>query len=181
MNIETIATMEPETNTRQILSLDTKDGKRFLRKVIRDNEQASWNQGWIIRARREDGWRLSFDRTIAGKVGQPDLNVSVVTDYRIPSRGKWGAHSSFSDDKPVTIHEPNYLTATTHRTNSMAFFIAEGWRLELCTNRGSTNSSRHGIGFIELQAYKNHYLAPVTIDQTTVINGQVVCSGIFHR
>ena len=50
------------TSTNQFISIDSKEGKAFLRKVARSWHE--WRQEWHFRASAETDWKITFSRTV---------------------------------------------------------------------------------------------------------------------
>jgi hypothetical protein len=168
---------ETAAHTSQAIDTSTKDGRKFLQKVIRDNNASGWRGGWSAYASGETDWFVEFRRNVEGEIGCPDVWVTVRTSETVRRCGKTGSHRTFSDAEPVTIPEPVRLSSTSNsRTNQIARALLDGHTVEIEISRGSTNSSQHGIGFIHLQI-SQYPAGSVTLDTTTFVHGKCVCSG----
>jgi hypothetical protein len=167
-------------HTYQAVDIATKDGRKFLQKVIRDNNApvGRWGRGWSAYASGETDWKIEFRRNVEGEKGCPDVWVTVRTSETVRRSGKTGSHRTFSDAEPVYIPEPVRMSSTSNsRTNQIARALLDGHTVEIELSRGSTNSSQHGIGFIHLQISQQYPGGSVTLDTTTFVHGKCVCSG----
>jgi hypothetical protein len=176
----TMATCE---STYQSVALATKEGKAFLRKVLRDNERAGWSDGWTADARESDGWRVDFSRTIKGETGEPDASVNVRTDLVVMLSGKTGAEvASFSDSRPVCVPRPKRLFMHGSDATALVSLLIHGAdRLTIHSSSGSTSSSEHGLAFAHLgvRVHGEQY-SEVQVGGTTVYKdgGRIVSGSI---
>jgi len=168
-------------STYQSVDLASKEGKAFLRKVLRDNDNSGWSDGWNANARSCDDWRLDFSRTIRGKVGEPDVAVNVRTDLTVSLSGKTGpAVQSFHHSKPVCVPTPRRLFLHGTDTSALVALLLRGTdRLTICSSGGSTSSSEHGLAFIHLDAkLSDERYSTVQVGGTTVYkDGHRLVSG----
>lgn len=165
--------------TRQTIQLASKEGKAFLRKVIKHNATCSMREDWSLRASPATDWKVVFERTIPGEVGEPDEEVIVTTDQVVTIYGKTGAVKSFDDSQEVIVCEPRRVNLNGE-TPLAAKLLLDGFSLEVHCSSGSTSSSRHGLSFYTLTARNrelSHY--SLTIGGETVAkDGQQILSSV---
>lgn len=165
--------------TFTICKLETPEGKKFLRRVIRENESLGWDECWSCRAHTGTDWRLEFTRTIKGEVGDPERTVTVRTDMVVRIDYKAGDKQSFSDSKPVYLigctgiwlrgSELSVLCNLLRGTNPRVWVVGSA---------GSTSSSQHGLSFYDLHVGNKELGGDVCVGHGTVaVNGRRVCSG----
>lgn len=140
-------------STIQLTSIDSKDGKAFLRRVVRHNAGCTWNEEWRAYAGPRTEWRLSFMRTIKGETGSPDQSVDVLTDcvVRQPGERKLGVVKTFDDCDGVQVCTPRGLHLGQTDAATVAKMICEGSKLSIRASAGSTHSSKHGLAFYTLE------------------------------
>lgn len=170
------------TVTLQRVELDTKEGKRFLRRVIRENEELRCNEMWSVDACPAQGWKLRFYRTVKGDIGDPDREVEVMTDETvgIPRESECGEVKAFEDSQPVIIPHPTRLWLNMSPVSTLAEHLAKGGKVRIEASAGSTTSSCSGLAFLTLDLTsrcKTGRTSCVTLSQTVFINGRTVCSG----
>lgn len=164
-----------------VLATDTKhtiEGKsardKFLRKVLRED-------GWSMIARESEDWQITFRRTIKGKPGDPDAKVIVTLEDKISVVGQWGNRRSFSDCEEVEVPRPTYAHLS-HESQTLATFLLAGSHILISGSSGSTNSSKHGLAFVSLEATVNKGADTVTIgSQSVYVHGRSVCLGSVGR
>ena len=165
-------------STYQSVELDSKEGKAFLRKVIRHNTDSNYDNAWRIHASATTDWRLEFRRTIKGAIGEPDEDITVRTDSKVglPSDSKTGREvQSFHDSKPVWVCRPTRIFLNGE-TTGVARLLLDGYRLEIQASAGSTPSSQHGISIYSVEAH-NHkygYYGYGIGGETLAINGRAI-------
>ena len=165
------------TDTFQTVSIDTPAGRRLLRRIAGRS-----GEGWRFRADDSTGWRVVFSREIDGAPGDPRVTVTVETDAEIYVDGhRTGpAVQSFDDCEPVTVPAARYVSGWGGACRTAAYLLADGWRLSVDHSAGSVSSSRHGLAFVRLEAYRPGGMISATIDTTTFVHGSPVCSGSVH-
>lgn len=136
------------TTTHQTVSLDSKEGKAFLRKVRR--ARLPWPEEWCLHASPETDWKVVFSRTVKGDVGEPDSYVSVATDSLVVVYGESGTVKSFSDSEPVVVPAATVARLSGADVRTAAKLLLDGWRFVVTQSAGSTSSSRHGLAFLSL-------------------------------
>lgn len=140
--------------TRSKIQIESKDGKKFLRRVMSDAVKLSYDERWQARANSETEWKIEFSRTVKPKsVGDPEDLIVVETDCKVslPSDHKIGMVKSFSDSKEVMVRRPTRLWLNGE-TPLLARLMAEEWRFEIVATGGSTSSSEYGLSFYYLYA-----------------------------
>lgn len=178
-----------EQSTVQSVSLDSKEGKAFLRRVVRENDKLSWDEAWSAWGRAEyasDGyarWTLEFTREVKQGIGLPDLRITVVvTD---PPIGYTGPLSSGVEDtrtldqyeKPVFVHRPNRFILHRGDCGAFAELLERGWKCHVVATRGSISSSEFGMSFYYVDMNKNHYRGVTVGGQTVAANGKRIVHG----
>lgn len=136
--------------TYQAISIDSKAGRAFLRKVARSTG-LPWSEEWSLHASEDTDWHVVFQRRITGDVGEPDQYVEVSTDSVVTFSGRTGTFRTFSDSEEVTVPHCTRVSLSGQDCRTAAKFLADGgWRLCVTHSGGSTSSSKHGLGFIHL-------------------------------
>jgi len=184
-----ISTVETVSVTVQSVDVETKEGKQFLRRVIRENSRGSWGDGWTGHASPESDWRLELRKTIKGEIGEPEQLVIVRTDVELKPRGKYGEQHEYGDTAEPTVDIPSVRRAYLACSDMTlaASMLIDGWRLQIDCHRGSQSSKAHGLGFTELTAYRilkvgreQYPSANVVISSNVSVNGRTVCGGTFN-
>jgi len=159
-------------DTYQSVEIESKEGKRFLRQVIRDCD-------WRERASAGTDWRVEVSRTIKGATGQPDTTVTVRTDAVVGKSGKLGLVQAFSDSKPVQVVAPSAMFCWNTESAVLAKMLLDGSRLTICASSGSTHSSQLGLAFYRLEATISGcaYGSVVVGCETVSKDGQTIISG----
>lgn len=163
------------TDTITRLDLSTPEGKRFLRRVA-----TRPGEDWHFRAEASDGWRVNFWRRAKPEAaGDSEVNITVDTDETILVQGRTGLVKSFSDSSEVIVPSARRAHAWGVDCRTIAALLAEGWKLEVYHNSGSTSSSHHGLAFLSLQMYRRTKTGEqaVTIGDSTFKDGQQIISG----
>ena len=172
------------TTTMQRIELDSKDGKKFLRRIVRDNDKVNWDEEWRAHAASDTEWKLRFYRTQKGEIGDADAEIEVQTGETIglPGKRSIGNVLSFDDAEPVYVAPPKRLHLSGRDAATVAQFIADGYTIKIEASAGSSNSSRHGLAFYYVLMTKRHadtgrYVTVQLYDHTVTKDGQVLCSG----
>lgn len=163
-----------ETSTRQTVAIDSQDGRKLLRGIMRNPDQ------WRGRADDSTGWNLHFVRTIPGDVGEPDTTVTVATDCQLKPFGKTETTETI-DGQTVTVRIPECKRIHFDRYHiaMVCRLLADRWTLDARYSFGSLNTSALGIGYHSITAHpdkSNHYQY-VTVDTTTFQHGRKLTSG----
>lgn len=140
--------------TRSRIQVESKEGKRFLRRVMADAVKLSSDERWQARASTETEWCVEFSRTVKPKqVGDPEDLIVVETDCKVslPSENNTGMVKAFEDAKPVRVQRPVRIWMNGE-TPLLARLMAEGWNLEVVATPGSTSSSEYGLSFYYVYA-----------------------------
>jgi len=126
------------TTTTQRTELGSKEGKKFLRRIVRENDKFNWDEEWRAHAASDTDWQLRFYRTQKGEVGDADAEIEVQTDASIglPGKRSLGDVLSFDDAEPVYIASPKRLHLSGRDAATVAQFIADGYTM----GWGSTTS-----------------------------------------
>ena len=156
------------TTTHQTISSD-KDRAKLLRRVMRES-------GWSMSANAGDDWQVVFRRTISGKPGDPDLEVTVRLEDRVAIVGKWGDQRSFHDSEIVYVPKPTRVWLHYASAQTAAKFLLSGSKFTICGSAGSTSSSKHGLAFVSLDALVGHDQIIIG-DQSVYVHGRMVCCG----
>jgi hypothetical protein len=168
------------TVTNQTVSINSKEGKSLLRKIVRHPLAAFRDGEWHLRANDATEWHVEFWRRVPGEIGEPDRTVTVSTDAVVCLEGRTGSVKPFDDAAVVTVPQCRYVHLWGSDCATAARLLLDGWRLVACHSSGSTSSSLHGLAFIRLQAEKRdtHHWATVGIGTETVfVNGTRVIVG----
>jgi hypothetical protein len=163
--------IERKSSARQTIETD-KDREKFLRRVIRED-------GWMIKATADADWRVEFHRTIKGNAGDPDVLIVVQLDDKITLGGKFGTYRSFSDSYEVIIPQPRQMHLQYSDVAIAAKLMLAKAHFVISGSAGSTNSSKYGLGFVELVAIlKECHGGSVGVGhQSVYVNGRMVISG----
>lgn len=164
-----------------------KEWKKFMRRVIRDNEKFDHKESWKIEAdERNTSQKVTFYRYCKpAQIGDPEVRITIDTDMPLSMRcsrafsGGWGEGKPFDDAKPVYLPKPRgFMVTSSYDVSTIADAMSRGWRLKVSGERGSTNSSEYGLGFYRLNLVSRHgNFSEVTVDSTVTINGRVVIAG----
>jgi hypothetical protein len=140
--------------TLQRVQAASKEGKAFLRRVIRDSQDSSRDSDWTVSANEATEWQLKFYRTIKGTIGNPDAEVEVQTDIAVgyPNDRMFGRVKSFSDSAEVYVPRITRLCVHGMDVAVIATFVLDGSSLHMEASAGSTSSSEHGLAFYSLTA-----------------------------
>lgn len=161
------------TDTFSTVDIDTPTGRGFLRRVARESREE-----WHLMAEAGDGWRVSFWRRVPGsRPGDCDATVTVETTATVSVDGRTGAVAPFSDADTVTVPAARRVHCFGGECRTAAALLAGGWRLAVEHSAGSTTSSRHGLAFLRLEAYRNGYTESVTIGEAVFKDGDQIISG----
>lgn len=169
------------TTTNQSITIDSKEGRAFLRKVARSRHE--WREEWQFRASPETDWKVTFSRTVAGEVGEPDSYVTVETDAVVCRRGNTGLVKCFHDSDEVVVPEARVARLSGADARTAATLLLDGWRFEVSQSSGSTSSSKHGLAFLSLHVERRGCRANDNWDSleigvaSVLVNGQFVVRG----
>ncbi len=166
-------TATPETTTRQTVELDSKDGKKILRQIVKDSED------WRGLANDSTGWNLELTRTIRGAIGEPDITVRIQTDLNLKPHGNLEYTNTHNGETyRVTVPACRRIWLDAFYLSTACQLLLDGWQIDAKYSHGSLNTDRHGISYHILSAYKRpNYYRNVTISQTVFINGRQMTSG----
>lgn len=157
--------------TMQKIEIATKDGKKFLRKVMRED-------GWDCYARKAEGWTLTFRKEIKAKqVGDPDSQILVETDCILGERGNTGRTQAFHDAEPVDVPAATRMRLSTGDTSLMAKLLMADMKPVISYSAGSVHSSRHGLAFVSLRMTDRLTYGGVSFGETIYKDGQVLTIG----
>ena len=170
-------TVQPSTFT--ICHIDTPDGNKFLRKVVRENESLDSREAWCCRAHTGTNWKLEFIRTIKCEIGDPERTVTVMTDVEVRVDYKAGEKQSFSDSKPVYLIGCTGIWLNSYDLPVLCNLLRQkNCRVWVTGHAGSSSSSQHGLSFYDLQVKTSDLGGNVHIgNQTVAVNGRQVISG----
>lgn len=158
------------TNTQHRIETDT-DRAKFLRRLLREDN-------WTMHARASEDWQIVFCRTIKGKPGDPDVDITVRIKDKVSCVGKWGPQRSFSDSQEVIVPKPDRVWLTYGAVHTAAKFLLDGSHFIICGSAGSSSSSEHGLAFVSLQATMKGGRDTVEIGhQSVYVHGRMVCCG----
>jgi hypothetical protein len=165
--------------TRQNVELGTKEGKQFLRRVVKQQLDSNMDNGWRIFASEATDWKLVFRRTVrAKKVGEFNQEIEVMTDSLVRLPGRTGQMvQSFHDSEPVCMLTPTYVSFNGE-SGLVAKLLADGFTFEIEASPGSTSSSRHGISTYRALAVNRaiSYCGVQVGHETLAMNGHVLIS-----
>jgi hypothetical protein len=172
---------EKAVDSTQRVELKTETGKKFLRRVIREQSKLSMGEEWIAYARAADGWELGFWRNVKGKnIGDQESRITVSTDYVVRVDGKTGSQvKSFSDCEPVIVRDPTGLHLSGGNVALLAKTLADGGRINIEISSGSEHSSRHGLSFYSVAlSLPGFQYACVSLGYETIAkDGTTICGG----
>lgn len=174
------ATETVDPSTFQMCNLESPDGKKFLRKVIRDNSRLGYKECWQVRAHTGTNWSLEFKRTVIPEIGESERTITVRTTTVVSVDYKAGDKQSFHDSKPVYLIGCTGIYLSSYHMNTVcAILLHKNVRMWVSGHAGSTSSSQHGISFYDLKmSTAELYGGDVSVGhQTVAVNGRVVCSG----
>jgi hypothetical protein len=174
------ALLEVPVDGTQFVDLSSPAGLKFLRRVVTDNGKLPSDSSWVVYARASDGWKLTFWRNVKGQIGDPEARITVCTDYVVRVDGHRGSQvKAFSDCEPVIVREPTGLHLSRDTAGLAAKMLADGGKLSVDCQCGSTNSSRHGLSFYSLSVTLPRFpYATLAIGGDTVCkDGNVLSSG----
>jgi len=163
--------------THQTISIDSKEGKTFLRKVARSCHE--WRQEWSLRAGADTDWKITFCRMVCGEVGEPDAHVTVETDARIHRHGHTGRVKSFDDSNEVIVPEATRVLLSGANARTAATLLLDGWRFEVSHSAGSTSSSKHGLAFLSLHVERRGSKSTDNWDSLEIGSASVLVNGVF--
>jgi len=156
-------------DTHQTVDLETKEGKTFLRKVIRD-------RNWTLVANRPD-FRVRFVREILGRTGEANARVEVTTEFKISKQRKSGEVKAFWDSEPVQVPEATWIHIRDASVFARLYLSGyTNWEIEACG--GSTASSKQGLAFLSLRGnFPNTYESVSIGGESVFKNGVQILSG----
>ena len=167
------------STTTQAISVESKEGRAFLRKVSR-SQSLKWREEWSLYASKETEWKVVFQRTVVGGIGDPDQYVEVSTDSVVAFSGETGKSRYFADSEEVLVPQCERVSLSSSDCRTAARFLSEGdWRLCVSHSRGSTSSSKHGLGFIRLTLERRGSSWDILGigSETVLVNGVRVIAG----
>jgi hypothetical protein len=150
-------------DTTQSVSLDSPEGKKLLRKIVKERHD------WRFSANATDGWRLTFTREVKGRTGEPNATIVVETDSVIPLLTGW------SEEREGLPPAPRWVNG--RMASTVATLLLAGCSLAVRTSSGSQRSREHGISYSSLVARFPDAWDEVAIDTTTYVNGLIVSYG----
>ena len=165
--------------TRSKIEVESKEGKKFLRRVMADAVKLSHDERWQARASAETKWLVEFSRTVKpAAIGDPEDLIVVETDCQVslPSENRIGLVKAFSDAKEVRVKHPVRLWLNGE-TPLLARLMAEEWRFEIIAGPGSASSSEYGLSFYYLYAtnyQKQGYYGITVGGETVAVNGRPI-------
>jgi hypothetical protein len=164
---------------------DEQSVAKLLRKVARDNQSLTYSNSWRASASPKTEWKLRFNRTIKGKLGEPDEDIEVQTDIAVrqPSERSIGTEcKSFYDSQPVIVHRPSSIHFGDSETATLAKLLSQGAEVHLHASSGSTSSSYHGLAFyhVELTLPGFPYSGVTIGSQTVTKDGKQIVAGAVN-
>ena len=163
--------------TCQRVSIDSKEGRTFLRKIIRDNGGFR-DDGWRAYASASTDWCVEFRRTISGAIGEPDQDVLVTTDCKVRHSGKTGLIQSFTDSTPVMVATVRAIHLSGSSCSLFADMLMRGFTPQIESSSGSTKSSEYGLAFYELALiHPDHPYCGLSIGGATTKDGDCIACG----
>lgn len=159
--------------------------QRFLRQVIKDNDQRNERERWIAVAfadeSPQDGvMRLEFMRLKLGAPGQPNQVVRVKTDMQIPVYGVSGDRGEHNTGAPLMC--VTGLSLESYNTRVLVWLLRHHMMVTLgiAADHGSPNTQAAGLHFYECRIYQpgigSLQLGPATIAQ----HDQILCEGVVE-
>ena len=157
------------------------EGKKFLRRVVRDTAKLGSGEGWQVRANPGTDWFFEFSRLVKAKeIGDADELVVIATDAKVslPAESRLGVVKSFTDAEEVDVRRPTRVYANGESWQ-VAKLLAEGWTFEITASAGSTSSSHHGLSFYSLYATdkETSYYGMTVGGETVAVRGRAVVRG----
>lgn len=172
-----VETIDPQTFT--ICKLETPEGKKFLRRVVRENDTLPMFDGWSARAHTGTHWKLEFRKTIKGEIGDPERTITIMTDMEVRVDYKAGDKQSFEDSKSVYLIGCTGIWLRGTELNVVCNLLRQkNPRMWVCGHAGSSASSQHGISFYELRMKTDDLGGNVSVGHHSVaVNSRRVISG----
>lgn len=164
------------TATHQSITIDSKEGRAFLRKVARSRHE--WREEWRLHAGPQTNWNVTFTRTVSGDVGEPDHVVTVETDAPVHLYGQSGL---VPDEGPhrVTVPAATRLWLCGADARTAAKLLLEGWRFTVVHSAGSPSSREHGLAFLYLTVERRGEKADDNWDSLELGGQSVFVDGNF--
>lgn len=168
-----------ETFTVHTTSRESKEGKTFLRKVMKSD--LDWAEAWRVHASASTKWCATFQREIKGKTGESDRTIQVETDisFSMPEDSRFGMVRSFSDSKEVMVSRPRYIWLNGGAAITFVKLALDGCDFRIEASAGSTHSSQCGISLYWLAArLPNRPYSDAQVGGTTVAkDGHTLIAG----
>ena len=159
--------------TSQTVAIDSAPGRKLLRQIVKDPDE------WTANASESTDWLLVLTRTVAGELGEPDAVVTVKTDLSLKPRGKVGQVDDCSGDgTSVFVPAITRIHLSHFDLPDVCQLLLDGWRIGSTTSVGSYNTSKLGLAYQQLFAYRRHYHSGPTISETTYQNGKQLTCGV---
>jgi len=168
------------TDTRQEIAHESKEGKAFLRRVVRDCKQSK--SRWWLTADTTDAnrWKVIFHRTVKGAAGDPDVDVRVKTDITIGVQPN-DFNKVYDEGSPyqaVIVPPIKGIDIDYSGVTHFCDCVLADCSFMIERNCGSQSSSKHGIVMLGIRAYNRKRGYQVTIGHDTwIVNGDQVCWG----
>lgn len=167
--------------TRSKIEVASPEGKKFLRRVVKDTAKLISDEHWQVRASNATDWRFEFSRIIKAKqIGDADELIVVETDAKVslPSDQRFGMVQAFSDAEPVDVRHPTRVYCNGESWQ-VAKLLAEGWDFEVHASPGSSSSSQHGLSFYYIYATDKatSYYGMTVGGETVAVRGRPVIRG----
>lgn len=165
--------------TMQQVAMESKEGKAFLRKVVRDNQRLGWNEEWDVRANASTDWKLRFTRVVKGEIGEADSEIVVDTDLEAGRAKSGDIRQSFSDCKPVQMATIKGLTLRGADLVTLCGVLSQGAGINIAAHAGSSSSSQHGLSFYQAELSGEGFKGLSIGSQAVAVNGQrVICGDV---
>lgn len=163
-------------NTTQHLELESKEGKAFLRKVLKHNTECSYREDWRLFANESQDWFVTFRRDVEGETGEPDVEVIVKTDVKV-------TNYQTLDEKDVPVPSPVGMSLDGSSTKAFCKLYMAGFtRISTSACAGSENSRAHKLAFGRVKMSDPQGGMEVWLsEQTVFVDGRsVICSGLRY-
>lgn len=142
--------------TVQSIEVASNEGRKFLRRVLKESRKTRFGSGWKAWASESTDWCFEFEITLEpSEIGEPEQTISVRTDVRIrmPSESRIGKRvQAFSDSQEVFVYRPKSVRVDRGDAKWVAKLMLEGASFELVASAGSTSSSKLELSFYYLTA-----------------------------
>lgn len=173
-----VAEIRTEQQTIQRLTIDSGDGRKFLNRVRRATLER--RESWTVSAWASGDWAIKFRREIKGEPGEPDTEVTVLTDYIVPTYTP-GERGEANKDL-ILLPATGCHFREVRDVAAVCKILATGdARIWITGSLGSLNSQRLGLSFYRVRAMLRDWPLEIQLGYETIAeNGQLLTSGSVY-